>query len=105
MLATHPPTATPSGNVPKGNVMSCQAMEYEKPQTASQPLPSLPLSIIENTPCAFDVRTEQEHSQLSKMNVTLGEARMLELLKYTSTIPVNEVEGVKGWKGYCITLW
>jgi len=67
MLATDPPTqylATQFGNVPKGCVLSYQAIEYNKPR-ASRESPSTPFPavLIENAPCVFNnIRSEEEHT-------------------------------------------
>ena len=64
ILSNDPPTQyspTPFGNFPTGSVLSYQAIEYDKPQVdrenPNSPLPVLPLSIIENAPCVFDIHT------------------------------------------------
>ena len=73
---------TPFGSVPKSSVLSYQAFEYEKPQInredLSQQLPALPLSIIENAPCVFNIESEEQHAHLSTMNISLDEAHSLE---------------------------
>ena len=86
ILACDPPEEymnTPFGSVPKGSLLSYQACEYEKLQINkedfSQQLPALPFSVIENTPCVFEIDTEEQHTHLSKINITLDEAQSLEL--------------------------
>jgi len=84
ILTTNPPTqylATPFGSVPKGCILSYQSIEYDKPQASespSQSFPSLPLAIIRNAPCVFSKRSDEEHIQLSNMNLTMDEAHVLE---------------------------
>ena len=74
--------ATQFGIVPTGCVLSYQTLEYDKPQVSrespSDLLPALPLNVMKNSPCVFDVESEEEHAQLSKMNMTLDEAHSLE---------------------------
>ena len=62
LLSTNPPTqylATQFGSVPTGCVLSYQALEYDKPQVSrespSDLLPALPLDVMKNTPCVFDI--------------------------------------------------
>ena len=100
---TDPPTqylATPFGNVPMGCVLSYQALEYDKQhvnrESPSHPFPALPLSITENAPCV----SEEEHAQLSRMNMTLDEAHIL-----NKVLAISQVKGMTGWKGHCITFW
>ena len=76
ILACDPPEEymnTPFGSVPKGSLLSYQACEYEKLQINkedfSQQLPALPLSVIENAPCVFEIDTEEQHTHLSKINL------------------------------------
>ena len=99
---------TPFGSVPKGSLLSYQVCEYEKLQINkedfSQQLPALPLSVIENAPCVFEIDTEEQHTHLSKINITLDEAQSLET-RDTSPITINKVAGVTGRKGHCITFW
>ena len=85
ILSSDPPTqysATPFSNFPTGCVLSYQAIDYEKPQvrgeTPSSPLPALPLSIIQNVPCVFDIQSLEERAQLSRIKLTLEEAHKLE---------------------------
>jgi len=54
--------------------MSHQAMEYEKPKKSNRPV----------NHCHLVHHVEQEHSQLSKMTMILGEALMLELSTHPS---------------------
>ena len=67
------------GNVLKGCVLSYQVVECEKPSaredSPSQSFPALPLNI---TPCVFNIRSEERHTQLIVMNMTLDEAHTLE---------------------------
>ena len=79
ILSSDPPTqysATPFGNFPIGCVLSYQAINYE--ESPSSPLPALPLSIIQNVPCVFDIQSVEERAQLSRINLTLDEAHKLE---------------------------
>ena len=59
---------TPFDSVPKGSILSYQAVEYEKPQTnreeLSQQFSALPLSILENAPCVFDIESKEQHAKL-----------------------------------------
>ena len=107
ILTTNPPTqylATPFGSVPKGCILSYQSIEYDKPQASespSQSFPSLPLAIIRNAPCVFNIKSdEEEHIQLSNMNLTLDEAHVLE-----QTTRQQFKEEIAGWRSYRITFW
>ena len=66
----------PFGSVPKGSILSYQAVEIDKPQPnreeRSQQLPSLPLDIIENVPCALNVASEEQCAQLIKTEQYIG---------------------------------
>ena len=80
LLSTNLPTqylATQFGSVPTGCVLSYQALKCDKPQVSrespSDLLPALPLDVIKNVPCVFDIESEEEHAQLSKMNMTLDD--------------------------------
>jgi len=75
---------TPFGNTPIGSMLSYQALEYEKPrslgstQGTSQEFPALSIGILDNAPCVFKIESEEQHTQLSKITVTLDEAHSLE---------------------------
>jgi len=71
------------GRVPKGSILSYHALEYEKAhktiKEASHTFPALPIGVLENMPCVFPIEDEQQHTQLSKITLTLDEAHSLEL--------------------------
>ena len=75
---------TPFGNMPKGSILSYHSLEYEnlesKRRDLSQDLdlPALPLNILENVPCVYDIENKEQHPQLSKNQLTLDEAHALE---------------------------
>ena len=89
LLPDSPPeefVSTPFGCIPKGSVLSYQALEYEKPQAhgstcteeTSQEYPALPVGILDNSPCVFEVQSEEQRIELSKITITLDEAQSLE---------------------------
>ena len=89
LLPDNPPeefVSTPFGYTPKGSILSYQALEYEKPEAhcsieeASQEFPALPIGILDNAPCVFEIESEEQHTELSKITITLDEAHCLERL-------------------------
>jgi len=75
---------TPFGSTPIDSVLSYQALEYEKPrslgstQGTSQEFPALPIGILDNVLCVFKIESEEQHTQLSNITITLDEAHSLE---------------------------
>ena len=78
LLPDNPPeefVSTPFGCTPKGSILSYQALEYEKPQAhgsteeTSQEFPALPIGILGL--CVFEIESEQQHTELSKITITL----------------------------------
>ena len=69
LLPDNPPQEfvnTPFGNKPKGSVLSYQALEYEKPRAhgsteTRQEFPALPIGILDNAPCVFEIDSEEQH--------------------------------------------
>ena len=59
-------------------------MEYEKSQAhgnteeISQEFPALPNGIVDNAPCIFEIGSEEQCTELSKITITLNEAHSLE---------------------------
>ena len=89
LLPDNPPeefVSTPFGCTPKGSILSYQALEYEKPQAngsteeTSQEFPALPIGILDKAPCVFEIESEEQRTELSKINITLDEAHSLERL-------------------------
>ena len=87
LLLDNPPeefVSTPFGCTPKGSILSYQALEYEKPQAhgsteeTSQEFPGLPIGILDNAPCVFEIESEEQCTELSKITITLDEAHSLE---------------------------
>ena len=75
---------TSFGVVPKGSILSYQILEYERLDRSKQPtvkvlqLPSLPLGLLENTACVYEISDDQQKQVLDKLRVTLEEAHALE---------------------------
>jgi len=49
---------TPFGSTPKNSVLSCQALEYEKPRahgSTQETIQELPIGILDNAPCVFEI--------------------------------------------------
>jgi len=74
--------STPFCGAPKGSVISYQSPEYEKLDDKHKPaepvLPSLPLGILDNVPCVYDIRNDQQKLALDKLRISLDEAQELE---------------------------
>ena len=68
------------GVVPKGSVLSYQSLEYERLDKSKQltvkALPSLPLGMLENTACVYEINNNEQ--KLDKLRVILEEAHALE---------------------------
>lgn len=86
LLPDNPPeefVSTPFGCTPKGSILSYQALEYKKPQEhgsteeTSQEFPALPIGILNNAPCIFEIESEEQCTKLSKITITLDEAHSL----------------------------
>ena len=74
---------TPFEIIRKGCVLSYQCLEYERlDDRTKQPtltvLPSLPLGMLDNTPCVYEISNDQQKLVLDKLKVTLEEAHILE---------------------------
>ena len=62
---------TPLGVIPKGCVLSYQTSEFKHPKDTCKPqtiLPSLPLGILENIPCVYDIADSEQTQVLDKLN-------------------------------------
>ena len=74
-----------------------------------QSFPALPLNITENVPCVFNIRSEEEHTQLSLMNLTLDEAHTLEqstcLQSQSTKWKESRVEQVTASRFGDVLLW
>ena len=83
-ITTQDLTTTSFGIVPKRSVLSYQSLEYERLDRSKQPtvkalqLPSLPLGVLENTSCVYEISDDQQKQVLDKLRVTLEEAHALE---------------------------
>ena len=68
--------------VPKGSVLSYQSLECEKLDRSKQPtvkvLPSLPLGMLENTTCVYEINYNEQKLVLDKSRVMLEEVHTLE---------------------------
>ena len=74
---------TPFGVVPKRSILSYQSLEYERldnrnNQAALVVLPPLPLGMLDNTPCVYEISNDQQKLVLDKLKITLEEAHILE---------------------------
>ena len=71
--------STPFGGVPKSSAISYQSLEYEKlDKPAELALPSLPLGILDNVPCVYNIRNDHQKLALDKLRISLEEAYELE---------------------------
>ena len=79
MLPDNPPDdfiSTPFGYIPKGSVLSYDLNGSTK--ETSEEFPALPIGILDNTPCVFQVENVEQCTQLAKIDITLGEVHSLE---------------------------
>ena len=81
LLSTNPPNSTwplNSEMFQQAMLLSYQALEYDKPQVSrespSDLLPALPLDVIKNAPCVFDIESE------SKMNNSIFDTRQYSIV-------------------------
>ena len=71
---------------PNYGMLSYQALEYEKPQAhgsteeTSQEFRALSIGILDNAPFVFEIESEEQCTELSKITITLDEVHSLERL-------------------------
>ena len=79
---TLPTLVTPVGTVLKGSILSYQTLELEQPELVSKAvvkdLPPLPLGLMENIPCVYEIADDQQRAVLDKVNINLDQAHVLE---------------------------
>jgi len=73
------------GTVPKGSILSYQTLELEQPKLVSkaptdtaQDFPPLPLQLLDNTPCVYEIANNQQKTVLDKLVMDLDKAHELE---------------------------
>ena len=70
---------TSFGVVPKGSVLSYQSLVFERLDRSKQPtvrvlqLPSLPLGLLENTACVYEISDDQQkHASVRQAEGHIG---------------------------------